>query len=111
MEYPPLRALFLITTKGDSFPLPFSLPPGIPDLQNPEFWSDDFLDFTYKCLNIDTSARPTAREITQHRFLKKSCSTKEWAKVVDAAKKMKARSKAKKGKTASESSSFSDDFW
>lgn len=99
MEFPPLRALFLITTKG------------IPDLQNPEIWSKDFLDFTYKCLNIDTTIRPTAREQLNHPFLKKACATKEWAKVVENAKKMKAKAKAKKGKAEDESSSLSAGFW
>merc|ERR1711991_85577 len=33
MDFPPLRALFLITTKG------------IPGLKHPENWSEDFQDF------------------------------------------------------------------
>lgn len=99
MEFPPLRALFLITTKG------------IPDLQTPEIWSKEFLDFTRQCLLLDTTKRPSSREHMEHPFLRKSCSAKDWAKVVDTAKKMKIKAKAKKGKNESDSSSLSGGFW
>ena len=46
MEYPPLRALFLITTKG------------IPDLKEPSKWSSEFRDFLKKCLTKDVNQRP-----------------------------------------------------
>eukprot|EP01111_Echinosteliopsis_oligospora_P000746 TRINITY_DN1087_c0_g2_i3.p1 TRINITY_DN1087_c0_g2~~TRINITY_DN1087_c0_g2_i3.p1 ORF type:complete len:490 (+),score=171.89 TRINITY_DN1087_c0_g2_i3:318-1787(+) len=41
MEYPPLRALFLITTKG------------IPPLKDQSKWSRDFHDFFQKCLDVN----------------------------------------------------------
>jgi serine/threonine protein kinase len=55
MEYPPLRALFLITTKG------------IPPLKEPNKWSPDFLDFYSKCLEKDVEKRPDANELLQVR--------------------------------------------
>lgn len=51
MDYPPLRALFLITTKG------------IPGLKNPERWSPEFKDFVSKCLIKEAENRPTADEL------------------------------------------------
>lgn len=51
MDYPPLRALFLITTQG------------IPDLQNADSWSNEFRDFVKLCLNKEPKARPTAKEL------------------------------------------------
>jgi serine/threonine protein kinase len=53
MEFPPLRALFLITTKG------------IPGLKQPEIWSDEFKDFVAKCLEKDVQSRPTSEELLQ----------------------------------------------
>jgi len=53
MDFPPLRALFLITTKG------------IPDLQHPEKWSSDFKDFTRRCLEKEAELRPDASELLQ----------------------------------------------
>lgn len=58
MEFPPLRALFLITTKG------------IPDLKEPERWSVAFKDFAAKCLEKDPEKRPTALEMLTHPYLR-----------------------------------------
>jgi hypothetical protein len=65
MEYPPLRALFLITTKG------------IPPLKEPNKWSPEFLDFYAKCLEKDADKRPDANELLRHPFLKKACPPAE----------------------------------
>jgi len=51
MEFPPLRALFLITTKG------------IPPLKDTERWSAEFRDFYDRCLEKDVEKRPTADEL------------------------------------------------
>jgi serine/threonine protein kinase len=53
MEFQPLRALFLITTKG------------IPGLKQPEIWSDEFKDFVAKCLEKDVQTRPTSDQLLQ----------------------------------------------
>eukprot|EP01120_Amphizonella_sp_Union-15-10_P005838 TRINITY_DN1786_c0_g6_i1.p1 TRINITY_DN1786_c0_g6~~TRINITY_DN1786_c0_g6_i1.p1 ORF type:complete len:122 (-),score=21.52 TRINITY_DN1786_c0_g6_i1:79-444(-) len=65
MEHPPLRALFLITTKG------------IPDLQHKEKWSFEMRDFLSRCLQVKATLRPSANELLKHPFLEKSCSPSE----------------------------------
>jgi serine/threonine protein kinase len=56
MDYPPLKALFMITTQG------------IPDLQDPERWSAEFKDFVKICLRKDPSSRPSAKDLLQVRI-------------------------------------------
>jgi len=80
MEFPPLRALFLITTKG------------IPDLKKPQDWSNDFRDFVARCLNKDTGMRPDAAELLKHPFLKKISPPNEITRIVKEAKASKERS-------------------
>jgi hypothetical protein len=60
MDHPPLRALFLITTKG------------IPPLKEANKWSPEMQDFLAKCLTKDPVERPTAEEMLNHPFLKKA---------------------------------------
>lgn len=57
MDFPPLRALFLITTKG------------IPGLKHPEKWSTEFKDFVAQCLEKDAENRPTADQLLFHPFI------------------------------------------
>jgi len=61
MEFPPLRALFLITTKG------------IPDMKKPQQWSEDFRDFLRCCLIKEYDDRPDAEQLLKHPFLRKAC--------------------------------------
>jgi len=61
MEFPPLRALFLITTKG------------IPNLKKPQNWSEDFRDFLRCCLIKEYDDRPDAEQLLKHPFLRKAC--------------------------------------
>ena len=65
MEFPPLRALFLITTKG------------IPPLKATS-WSNEFVDFVNKSLILDPDQRPDAADILKHPFLKKACSNAQF---------------------------------
>ena len=74
MDYPPLRALFLITTKG------------IPDLESPESWSPQFRDFIKKCLVQDPSGRANASELLSHPFLAKAKDRKCISELVKLAK-------------------------
>jgi serine/threonine protein kinase len=53
MEYPPLKALFMITTQG------------IPDLREPEKWSPEFKHFIKICLDKDPAKRPSAKELLE----------------------------------------------
>jgi len=55
LEHPPLRALFLITTKG------------IPPLKNETKWSFELRDFMAKCLEKDADKRPSADEMLKVR--------------------------------------------
>lgn len=77
MEFPPLRALFLITTKG------------IPDLKEAHSWSPEFQDFLRLCLAKNTSDRPEAAALLKHPFLSKACSKEEMMTVVSASKRAK----------------------
>jgi hypothetical protein len=77
MEFPPLRALFLITTKG------------IPPLKEPQKFSNDFNDFLAKCLEKEVDKRPTADELLRHPFLKRSCEAKDMITVISRAKQLR----------------------
>jgi len=74
MEFPPLRALFLITTKG------------IPALKEPEKWTADFQDFVSKCLIKDPEDRPGADELLKHPFLKQACKPSEFVPIIQEAR-------------------------
>jgi len=77
MEFPPLRALFLITTKG------------IPDLKETAKWSKEFHDFVKKCLIQEPADRPDAKQMSTHAFTKKSSTGKQLVPIIMEAKKMK----------------------
>jgi len=77
MEFPPLRALFLITTKG------------IPDLKEPSKWSNEMKNFLSKCLEKDPEARPDATEMLKHPFMKKACNPSELGMIAKQAKQAK----------------------
>ena len=77
MESPPLRALFLITTKG------------IPPLADGAKWSADLKDFTAQCLRKKVDARPNADELLSHPFLKKACEPADLAPLIAQGKELK----------------------
>jgi len=77
MSFPPLRALFLITTKG------------IPELKEQNKWSDEFKDFLKKCLEKDVDARPDARQLLSHPFLKQACNSNGLVPAILESKKAK----------------------
>jgi serine/threonine protein kinase len=70
MEFPPLRALFLITTKG------------IPPLQNAHTWSAELNDFYAKCLDKEVETRPDASQLLSHPFLQYACPPEEFAPII-----------------------------
>jgi serine/threonine protein kinase len=80
MEFPPLRALFLITTKG------------IPELKEPDRWSPEFRDFVRQCLIKTVEDRPDASQLLKHPFLQKVCSPAEVVPAIEASRKAKAES-------------------
>eukprot|EP00009_Paramoeba_aestuarina_P008266 CAMPEP_0201525550 /NCGR_PEP_ID=MMETSP0161_2-20130828/28632_1 /ASSEMBLY_ACC=CAM_ASM_000251 /TAXON_ID=180227 /ORGANISM="Neoparamoeba aestuarina, Strain SoJaBio B1-5/56/2" /LENGTH=517 /DNA_ID=CAMNT_0047925519 /DNA_START=90 /DNA_END=1643 /DNA_ORIENTATION=- len=65
MEFPPLRALFLITTKG------------IPELKEPNKWSPEFRSFVSMCLNKEVEDRPDGPALLKHPFLQRACPPHE----------------------------------
>eukprot|EP01114_Cavostelium_apophysatum_P018583 TRINITY_DN577_c0_g2_i4.p1 TRINITY_DN577_c0_g2~~TRINITY_DN577_c0_g2_i4.p1 ORF type:complete len:452 (+),score=111.48 TRINITY_DN577_c0_g2_i4:176-1357(+) len=77
MDFPPLRALFMITTQG------------VPNLQDPHKWSDHLKNFLNVCLEKNPHDRPTAVTLLSHPFLKCACSTTEFAKIAEQSKKLR----------------------
>ncbi|EGC40362.1 hypothetical protein DICPUDRAFT_96263 [Dictyostelium purpureum] len=77
LEFPPLRALFLLTTQG------------LPPIKDAHKYSKEFLDFLALCLEKDTEKRSTAATLLNHPFLKRSCSGPEFYKAVEAARREK----------------------
>eukprot|EP01114_Cavostelium_apophysatum_P007721 TRINITY_DN1988_c0_g1_i1.p1 TRINITY_DN1988_c0_g1~~TRINITY_DN1988_c0_g1_i1.p1 ORF type:complete len:594 (+),score=171.85 TRINITY_DN1988_c0_g1_i1:222-2003(+) len=76
IEYPPLRALFLIATNG------------FPGLKEPELWSDVFKDFLKVCTTTDPESRPTAAELIEHPFLKLACPLRNLIPLIKKAKEV-----------------------
>lgn len=76
MEFPPLRALFLITTKG------------IPPLKEPYKWSANFNDFFAKCIEKDVDKRPDAATLLKHPFLNQSCSAQDVISLIKKSKEL-----------------------
>jgi serine/threonine protein kinase len=81
MEHPPIRALFLITTKG------------IPSLKSPGSWSSDFKAYVEWILNLEPSSRPDATQLLRHSFLQRIADHSELATVVMRAKQAKEKAK------------------
>jgi len=77
MEFPPLRALFLITTKG------------IPPLKAPHKWSPEFNDFFSKCLEKEVDKRPEANELLKHPFIATACDARDFAPIIVQAKQLR----------------------
>jgi len=77
MEFPPLRALFLITTKG------------IPPLKEPQKWSTELNEYVNKCLDKDPEKRPDANELLKHPFIRRSCMPRDFSSVIVSAKQIK----------------------
>lgn len=65
IDLTPLRALFMITTKG------------IPALKDPHQWSAEFKHFVSQCLLIQAVDRPSAPTLLNHPFLQKAGTTAE----------------------------------
>jgi len=65
IDLTPLRALFMITTKG------------IPPLKEPQHWSAEFKHFVSQCLLIHAPDRPSASTLLNHPFLQKAGHTSE----------------------------------
>lgn len=77
MDFPPLRALFFITTRG------------IPPMLVGE-WSEEFIDFVdNQCLRRDKTERASADELLRHPFLLKACGKESLQAAALEARKFK----------------------
>lgn len=79
LDFPPLRALFLIATHGS------------PSLKEPEKWSDTFKNFLGCCLELDPAKRATAGELLDHPFLKLACPKRNLTPLILKAKEVAAQ--------------------
>ena len=77
MEFPPLRALFLITTKG------------VPPLKTPEAFSPELRSFLNACLEKMPEARGSADQLLAHPFMRMACTPGEFATAIEAARRAK----------------------
>jgi len=76
MEFPPLRALFLITTKG------------IPPLDAEDKWSPELIHFYSRCLEKEVENRPTADELLLDPFMATCCSAEEFLPIISQAREV-----------------------
>jgi len=74
MEFPPLRALFLITTKG------------IPPLEAEGKYSRELVNFYSRCLEKEVEKRPTAEELLQEPFMLMCCPAQEFVPIIAQAR-------------------------
>jgi len=74
MEFPPLRALFLITTKG------------IPPLEAEDKYSQELVVFYSRCLEKEVEKRPTAEELLKDPFMQMCCSAHEFVPIISRAR-------------------------
>lgn len=75
-DSPPMRALFLISTKG------------IPPISDGDNRSTEFLDFLDLCLSMDPAGRPSAETLLHHPFLSKACEKKYIVPLIELAKQL-----------------------
>ena len=70
---------------GDFMPLKalyYTAKYGAPPLKNPDKWSENFLDFMAKCLDINPVERASAFELLRHPFLKTTSTRSEVKKLL-----------------------------
>ena len=76
MEFPPLRALFLITTKG------------IPPLKNEDKWSKEMNNFVARCLQTIPESRADSEELLKHPFLNVACTNADFTDLINQVKQL-----------------------
>jgi len=77
MEFPPLRALFLISTRG------------IPPLKDDFQYSSDLKDFLSLCLKPEPNERPNAKDLLSHSFMKKQSNKESFLEFIKVCKEKK----------------------
>ncbi|CEP15924.1 hypothetical protein [Parasitella parasitica] len=76
VEYPPLRALFLIVSSG------------IPPLREPNRWSDQFRDFLKLCTTVNQEERPDADTLLKHPFLRSVGTTEDMIELIEDTRRL-----------------------
>ncbi|KAI9245438.1 kinase-like domain-containing protein [Sporodiniella umbellata] len=71
VEHPPLKALFLIASHG------------LPALQEPDRWSEEFKEFLKLCTTEDPGKRPDADTLLQHPFLTFVATSKDMIELIE----------------------------
>ncbi|XP_041467896.1 serine/threonine-protein kinase 3-like isoform X1 [Lytechinus variegatus] len=97
-EIHPMRAIFMIPTK----------PP--PTFRDPEKWSQDFIDFTSKCLIKNPEDRATATDLLQHPFVRNAKPVSILNTMINEANHIREREKLKEDDD-DEGSDFEDDIY
>jgi len=81
MDHPPLRALFLITTKG------------IPPMAHPALWSSNMKNFINQCITVETENRPDSTQLLEHTFFEELAPLKEIYECVQKSIEIKKKEK------------------
>ncbi|KAI8079941.1 kinase-like domain-containing protein [Halteromyces radiatus] len=76
VEYPPLRALFLIASNG------------IPPFSEPDRWSEQFKDFVQKCTTVDPTKRPDAATLLRHPFVLSVATKEDIVKLIEETRQL-----------------------
>ncbi|KAL1924520.1 uncharacterized protein VTP21DRAFT_4174 [Calcarisporiella thermophila] len=80
LDYPALRALFLIATKGMPRPRRMS---STDRLSEDEKLSEEYVDFFEQCTKIDSHDRPSAEELLEHVFCQNVASSVDMLRLVE----------------------------
>ncbi|CDH52331.1 serine threonine kinase [Lichtheimia corymbifera JMRC:FSU:9682] len=76
VEYPPLRAVFLIASSG------------LPSLVKPDHWSNELKDFVQLCTMTEPEDRPDAAGLLKHAFFSNVANTDEMVTLIEETRKL-----------------------
>ncbi|KAI7874520.1 kinase-like protein [Lichtheimia hyalospora FSU 10163] len=76
VEYPPLRAVFLIASSG------------LPSLAKPDHWSNELKDFVQLCTMTEPEDRPDAAGLLKHAFFSNVANTDEMVTLIEETRKL-----------------------
>ncbi|KAI9323643.1 kinase-like domain-containing protein [Dichotomocladium elegans] len=76
VEYPPLRAVFLIASNG------------LPPLSDASKWSESLKDFVQLCTMTDPVDRPDAEGLLKHSFLTKAANAEDMVALIEETKRL-----------------------
>ncbi|KAI7900090.1 kinase-like domain-containing protein [Cokeromyces recurvatus] len=76
VEYPPLRALFLIVSNG------------LPPLKEPDRWSEPFKDFLKLCTIENPEERPDAETLLKHHFLRSVGTAEDIIELIEETRRL-----------------------